>query len=1052
MLCVMAAFAWLAASQAQFAKDFDESLFKGMKCRLIGPFRGGRVLAVTGIPGNPNVFYFGAVSGGVWKTVNGGSTWEPLFDKEPVSSIGAIAVAESDPNVIYVGTGEACLRGDISYGDGVYKSLDGGKTWTNVGLKDTRQIAKVLIDPTNPNVVFVAAFGHAFGPNSERGVFRTTDGGKTWDKVLYKDDKAGAIDITFESDNPHVLYAALYQAVRRPWTFESGGPGSGLYKSTDDGTTWKQLTGHGLPDGIWGRVGVAVAGGNPDRIYALIEAKEGGLYRTDDGGEHWMRVNQDDRFRQRAWYFTHVIADPRNPDTLYILNTGLFRSTDAGKTFNLIPAPHGDHHGLWMDPTDTDRMINGNDGGATISQDGGKTWTTQYNQPTAQFYHVSTDDQFPYHVYGAQQDNTSVAVASLTGHGVIDREDWYVVGEGEAGYVTSEPHNPDVVYAGGYAGDITRFDKRTEQMQEVSPWPLDVSGYGAKDLKYRFQWTEPIFFSPHDPNTMYIAGNVLFKSTDHGDSWTIISPDLTRNDPTKQEVSGGPITKDNTSVEYYDTIFTVAESPLERGLLWAGTDDGLVQITRDNGAHWSNITPKDLPEWSLVSLIDASPTEAGKAYVAVDRHKLDDLKPYIWKTADYGKTWTKITEGIPEGSFVHVVREDAKRAGLLFAGTETGVFVSFDDGAHWQRLQLNLPTSPIHDLVVKDDDLVVATHGRAFWILDDLSPLRQFNDQIAGEAVHLYKPRLTYRLHGLAGYRSLTATGQNPPDGAIVYYYLKDKPKEKEEITLEVLDSQGKLVRKFSNIKKPTETEEPQEWPEEEKPKDLLPAEAGLNRFAWDLRYEGVRKIPGQAFGDFGPRGPYVLPGTYTLKLTAAGQTRTAEVEVQADPRVKATSADLEKQLALALQLRDLASRDHDAVIQIHDLRAQLTSLKKHLEGQASAKDLVNAADAFDKKMTKVENELYNPNIKSSEDNLNYPAGVDMQLLGLLGNVVSADAAPTKQEYGVFESLKAKADPALAGWKEIEDKDLVALNDLIRKHNVPVLMLATISHEAGKGE
>ncbi len=661
----------------------DQKLFGGMKWRQVGPFRGGRALAVEGVPGEPNTYYFGGVAGGVWKTTDGGANWTPLFDKEANSSIGAIAVAPSDHNIVYVGTGEAAMRGNVTYGAGMYKSSDAGKTWTNIGLKDSRQIGRVVVDPKNPDVVLVAAFGHAFGPNQERGIFRTSDGGKTWAKVLYKDENTGGIDVILDPHNPNLVFAALWQARRQPWNFSSGGPGSGLYRSQDGGVTWKQLQGNGLPDGILGRIGVAISGANSDRIYALVEAKDGGIFRSEDGGEKWTRVNEDGRFRQRAWYFSNIFADPKAPDTVYVLNTGLFRSVDGGKTFTLLPARHGDHHGLWIDPENPQRIGNANDGGASVSMDGGKTWTTQGNQPTAQFYHVAVDNAFPYHIYGAQQDNSNVCIASRTDSGIIGPQDWYPAGGGECGFVIPDPRDWHVIYSNN-EGFLTRYDKNKEHYQDLSVLPLDNSGHGAVDNIHRFQWVSPLLISAHDPETIYTAGEAVFRSSDHGQSWTLISGDLTRNDKSKQQPSGGPIQLDITSVEYYDTVFALAESPKRKGMLWAGTDDGLVHVTTDDGAHWANVSPK-MPEWSTVDLIEASPHDANAAYVAVDRHRLDDLKPYIYKTADAGKTWTAITSGIPEGAFVRAVREDPKRRGMLYAGTELGVYTSFDDGRTGSR-------------------------------------------------------------------------------------------------------------------------------------------------------------------------------------------------------------------------------------------------------------------------------------------------------------------------------------------------------------------------------
>jgi len=1032
---------WLAAGPLA-AQQSDESALKGMTWRSIGPYRGGRVLAVAGVPGDTNVYYFGGVAGGVWKTTDAGSSWQPLFDKQPVSSIGSIAVADSDPNVIYVGTGEACIRNNISFGNGVYKSTDAGKTWKHVGLADTRHIGRVIVHPRNPDVVFVAALGHAYGPNAERGIFRSTDGGKTWEKVLYRDDRTGAIDVTFDRSNPHVLFAALWEASRSPWGLTSGGPGSGLYRSADGGATWKRLEGNGLPKGLLGRIGVSVSAADSNRVYALIEAEEGGLYRSDDGGEKWTRVNDDHRFRQRAWYYTHVIADPANPDTLYVLNTGMYRSTDGGQKFTLLLVPHGDHHGLWIDPTNSQRMINGNDGGATISVDTGKSWTRQDNQATAQFYHVITDNRFPYYLYGAQQDNSTVAIASMSDSGWIDRADWYAVGGGESGYIAPDPRDPNIVYAGSYQGNITRFDRRTGQAQNISPWPEASDGSGAAALKHRFTWTEPIVISPHDPNVLYHAAEVLFRSTNGGMSWTAISPDLTRNDKSKQQTAGGPITKEDTGAEYYDVIYSVAESPLQKDLIWVGTDDGLVHITRDAGRKWTNVTPNQVSEWSMISVIDPSPHLAAAAYIAVDRHRLDDYRPYIYKTSDFGKSWTKITAGIPDGTYVHAVREDRKKRGLLYAGTETGVYVSFDDGANWRPLQLNLPTSPIHDLVVQGDDLVVATHGRSFWILDDLSPLRQWSEAIARADAHLYAPRTAYRTR--AGHNTLRGRpyGENPPAGAILYYALKAAPKENEEITLEILDAQGRLVRKLSSREK-RDPDAPPEWPDLEKPQERLPAEAGLNRFVWDLRYDGATRIPGYPLGEYeeGLRGPLALPGRYTLRLTAAGKTAEAPLEIALDPRVTASPADLQKQLDLRNKIQQRLTQIGDTVNQIRDLRGQLKALRKRFAGDPSRKNLLAAADELDKKTTPIEEELIQPKLKSTQDSLNYPLKLDGKFAVLAMVVESADTPPTQQSYDLFDVLSRQAEAQLARWTQISAKDLPALNDLMRKEKVPLISL-----------
>src|SRR5712692_4488849 len=900
----------------------DEKLFSGMQWRQIGPFRGGRALAIEGVPGEPDTYYFGAVAGGVWKTTDGGQNWTPLFDKEDISSTGAIAVAPSDHNVVYVGTGEAAIRGNTTYGIGIFKSIDAGKTWKNVRLKDSRQIGALIVDPRNADVVLVAALGHAFGPNQVRGIFRTADGGKTWTKVLSKDENTGGIDVVFDPHNPNIVFASLWQARRQPWFFSSGGPGSGLYRSEDNGVTWKHLEGNGLPDGILGKIGVAVSGADSNRVYAIIEAKEGGLYRSDDAGQHWSRVNEDGRFRQRAWYFSKVYADPKSADAVYLVNTGLFRSVDGGKNFTLLSARHGDHHGLWIDPQNPNRIANVNDGGASISTDGGKTWTTQNNQPTAQFYHVAVDNAFPYHIYGAQQDNSNVGIASRTDSGVIGRDDWFVAGDGECRFVVPDPRDWHIIYSNsdGYA---VRYDKNKEDAQDISPVPLDNSGRGAVDLGHRFQWVSPLMLSPHNPDVLYTAAECVFKSTDHGQGWTQISGDLTRNDKSKQQPSGGPLTNDITSVEYYDTVFALAESPLKKGTRWAGTDDGLVHVTTDDGKHWSNVTPK-MPEWSTVDLIDASPHDGSAAYVAVDRHKLDDFKPYIFKTTDLGKTWSAVVNGIPEGAYVHAAREDPKKRGLLYAGTELGVFVSFDSGTHWQPLQLNLPVSPIHDLVVKDDDLVAATNGRSFWVLDDVTALRQITTQSTQADVILYQPQTALRLHYPEEFDKRQPVGDNPPPGAMIDYYFKTTPKD--EATLEILDAQGKVVRHLSNKEK-KEGEQPPEWPDRVERTKTIPANEGANRFAWDLRYDDPVQVPGAFYSGNGPKGPLALPGEYQVKLTVGGKSQAAALHLGIDPRTKGAEAALQKQFTLSMQVNNRISQLHQAVNEIRDVKSQIQTL-----------------------------------------------------------------------------------------------------------------------------
>ncbi len=1076
-----------ADTQREKEEGEDENPWKGLQYRLVGPFRGGRVVAVSGVVGQDNVYYFGSTAGGVWKTTDGGLNWKPIFDKTKDASpaIGAIAVSESDPNVVYVGTGEACIRGNIVGGNGVHKSIDAGKTWKFVGLADTHAIGRLAVHPKNPDIAFVAALGHPFADNDERGIFRTQDGGKTWQKVLYKDAKTGAIDVVFDPSNSNVLFAALWQARRTPWSLDSGGAGSGLYRSRDGGTTWKELKGHGLPEGILGRIGVTVSSANFNRVWAVIEAEKGGIYRSDDGGDSWHLTTDDHRFRQRAWYYSHIFADPKSEDTVYILNTAAYRSNDGGKTFSRIRAPHGDNHALWIDPTNPKRLANGNDGGATISTDGGDSWTSVYNQPTAQFYHVITDNRFPYYIYGAQQDNSTVAIASASPKGGIDRPDWYDVGGGESGYIAPDPTDPEIVYAGSYGGEITRYDHRTGEEQAINPWPVNPIGWSAGDVKHRFQWTEPIAFSPHDPKTMYFAGEVLFKTTDSGMSWTIISPDLTRNDKSKQVSSGGPITKDNTGVEVYDTIFSVVESPVQKALIWAGTDDGLVQLTRDGGEHWENVTPKAMPDWGTVSMIEASSREAGTAYLAVERHKLDDFAPYVFKTTDFGKTWTKLVTGLPPNDFVHAVRVDPRRPSLLFAGTEQGVYVSFDDGAHWQPLQLNLPAAPVNDLVIKNTDLVVATHGRSFWVLDDIAPLEQYEDSIPQQEAHLFTPTsANHTVFRGSFFAPSGNVGKNPPAGAVINYWLKASLKKPEQakpqasgggsegapakteatpstsseakktdteeapkITMEILNSSGRVIRKYPKKEEPASDEE-EDFFSRDRNAGGLPADTGLNRFVWDLRYEAATKVPHAPLWGGNTDGPEALPGAYQVRLTVLGKSYTASLEIKADPRLKIGQQDLAKQFDLLLKIRDKVTETDDTIIQIRDLREQIHTINKRLKSDARAKAIADAGKTLDTEMTEVEEALIQTKAKSGQDVLNFPVRLNNHLVALSGVVGSADSAPTKQSYEVFDMLSKAVDEQLAKWKAIVSTAVAAYNNLVKQQEVPALMVT--QPEAGK--
>jgi photosystem II stability/assembly factor-like uncharacterized protein len=994
----------------------DPLLFKGLHWRGIGPYRGGRAIAVTGVAGEPGLYYFGAVAGGVWKSIDSGAKWAPIFDGQSTSSIGAIAVAPSNHNVLYVGSGEGALRGNITYGNGVYKSTDAGKTWRNVGLQDSRQIGALVVDPHNPDIVLVAAIGHAFGPNSERGVFRTTDGGRTWQKVLYKDDQTGAIDVTFDPNDSHIVYAALWQVRRQPWNFSSGGAGSGLYRSTDEGATWTELKGNGLPDGMLGRIDVSVSGADSKRIYAMIEANAGGLYRSDDAGAHWTLVNTDGRVRQRAWYFSKIYADPKSVDTVYALNTGMLKSTDGGKSFTLVSATHGDHHGLWIDPTNPARMINANDGGASVSLDGGNTWSSQDNQPTAQFYHVAVDNQFPYWVYGAQQDNSNLTVASFDDEGVIGPRDWFPAGGGECGFVIPDPRSPNIIYSNS-ENQIVRFDKHVDESQDISAWPVDNSGHPAAELAHRFNWTSPLLMSPHDPDTLYAASEVVWKTTDHGHRWSIISPDLTRNDRSKQQASGGPLTKDITSVEYYDTIFSLAESPLAKGMLWVGTDDGLVQLTRDDGGHWSAVTPADMPAWSSIDMVEPSHYDGNVAYIAVDRHKLDDIRPYAYATSDGGKHWRSITNGLPDGAIVHVVREDPQRRGLLYAGTERGVFVSFDDGSHWQSLQLDLPATPVHDLVVKGDDLVAATHGRSFWILDDVTPLRQIDRGTAANDVVLYAPQTALRLHYPDEVDSRHPVGENPPAGALIDYVLKSTPKD--ELTVDILDARQHVIRHLSSTHS-TKEKQPPEWPDQIVPDDRIAAVQGMNRLVWDLRMQDPVQIPGAFYSGPTPRGPLVPPGQYTVKLSVGGVTKTAPLKVIADPRVPGSDAAIQAKVKLALAVENDIDQLHRAVNAIRKTRIDLAGTQKALTGNSAGAPLTAEADSIANQLDPIEQQLMQVNMKGSEANLAFPGMLNEQLASFALGIDDADAMPTEQHLGMYRSLHDQLQVQLANWQQLQ--------------------------------
>ncbi|MGB6339241.1 MAG: sialidase [Candidatus Aminicenantaceae bacterium] len=1034
---------WSVEKSSGKQSTYDEALYKAMKWRCIGPYRGGRVTAVTGIPSLPHAYYLGATGGGVWKSEDGGLDWKPVSDGFfNTGSVGAIAVSEWDHNVVYVGMGEAPIRGNVSHGDGMYKSTDAGKTWVHIGLSDTSQISRIRVHPRDPDLVYVAALGHIYGPNDERGVFRSKDGGKTWEKILFRSDKAGAIDLILDPFNPRVLYAAIWEASRTSHSMTSGGEGSGLFKSVDGGDTWTEISlNKGLPKGILGKIGVAVSGAQRDLVWAIVEAGDGGVFQSDDGGETWVKKNEDRRLRQRAWYYSRIYADPKNANTVYVLNTGLYRSVDAGKTYTSIRVPHGDNHDLWIDPGNPERMINGNDGGANVSYNGGVSWTAQDNQPTAQFYHVTTDNSFPYRIYGAQQDNSTVRIASRTTEGGIDESDWHSVGGGESGHIAPRHDNPDIVYAGSYGGLITRWDHKTRQERVITAWPENPMGWGAKDLKYRFQWTAPIVVSRFDSDVLYHAAQVLFKTTNEGQSWEVISPDLSTNDKSKQQKSGGPITHDDTSVEYYCTIFSVAESFHDPNILWVGTDDGLVHITRDGGENWTNITPKDIPEWSLISMVEASTFDAGTAYLAVDRHELDDFGPYVFKTEDFGKTWKKITNGLPENTFVRVVREDPKRKGLLYAGTETGVFVSFDDGARWQSLRLNLPVVPIHDMIVKEDDLVVGTHGRSFWILDDLTPLHQLTEEISKSDVFLFKPRDSFRMSGSDFPRP--HVGQNPPSGSVIFYYLKEKPVG--GVSLEFLDSEGLLIKKFTSKKEDKESVDPPGERSRGRRVANVTAEAGMNRFVWDMRYEDAKSVPDAILWAGRLNGPLAVPGVYQVKLTVDDTSLTESWEWKKDPRLETSQKDFQAQFDLLIKIRDKLTEVNLSINHLRTVRKQVDDLLIKIKDDPDVGEIEKAGESLKGKLKEVEDVLIQSKSKSGQDPLNYPILLDNKIAALIGVVSSADAEPTEQSYSVFEELSGKADVEIEKLKAVLEFDLPAFNELVRKANIPAVILKKYS-------
>ncbi len=1058
VLLVATVVAWSGANAQQVTAPSNP--LQGLRWRNIGPFRGGRSVAVAGVPSQLMVYYFGGTGGGIFKTTDGGDNWIPVSDGQPfgTGTVGAIAVSESDPNVVYAGMGESCIRGNFSHGDGVFKSTDAGKTWRRVGLEDTRIIGRIRIHPKNSDVVYVAALGHAAGPNEQRGVFRTRDGGRSWDRVLFKSNKAGAVDLSMDPSNANVLYASIWEVRRTPYSLESGGPESGLWKSTDGGDTWSDIShAAGMPKGILGRIGVVVSPANPDRVYAIVEAEDGGVFRSDNSGTNWVRVNESRNLRQRAWYYTHIHADPKNADVVYVLNTGFYKSIDAGRNFTSIGTPHSDSHDLWIAPDDPKRMIEANDGGANVTFNGGQMWSEQ-DQATAQFYRVALDNDFPYHVYGAQQDNSTVKIVNRTTVTGITTRDWQVTAGSESGWVQPSPKDSNVVFGGNYGGLLERLDHRTGQSRDVNVWPDNPMGSGAEGMKFRFQWNFPILFSPHDPNLLYTAGNLLFKTASEGQTWTAISPDLTRNDKSKMGPSGGPITKDNTSVEYYCTIFALAESPVVKGVIWTGSDDGLVYVTRDGSSanpKWENVTKNipDLPEWIQINSIEASPHDPATAYFAATLYKADDFRPYLYKTSDYGKTWKRIVNGIPANAFTRVIREDPNSRGLLYAGTETGIYVSFNDGDSWQSLQLNLPIVPITDIAVhkRDKDLVVATQGRSFWIMDDQTVLHQFKaagaTSILQADVHLFKPEESYRLPGGGRVRGVESLGENPRAGASIWFHLKDKPKG--DVTLEILDAAGKSVKQFSSKAAEAGAATAAAGATEEAPgrfgggQTRVPAEQGLQQFVWDFRCSDAVRFPGLIMWAGNTSGPRAVPGAYQVKLTVDGKTLTQSFEVRKDPRVPTTQEEFQKQFDLLIRIRDKFSETSEAIVSIRDVRKQVNDHAARVKDRPNAKPVIDAAKELSAKLTLIEEELYQTKNQSNQDPLNFPIRLNNKLAALGGSVAGADTAPTDQAFQVYVDLAGRIDVQLEKLKQVLASDVPAFNKLSRDRELPAVFVKT---------
>lgn len=998
-----------------------------LKWRSIGPYRGGRASSVTGVVGKSKTFYMGATGGGVWKTINGGQTWKNISDGYFGGSIGAVAVSESDPNTVYVGTGEQTVRGNVSPGyGGFWKSEDAGETWKKLNLDiDQVQVGRIKIHPKNPNIVFIAIMGDLFKNSKNRGIYKTNDGGNTWKKTLYSNERSGAVDISFESDNPRVMYASTWNIRRTPYSLESGGDGSAIWKSTDEGETWMNISNNkGLPSGIWGISGVAVSPVNSNIVYALIENKNGGLYKSMDSGKSWKLINSDRNLRQRAWYYTRIYADTKNENRVYVMNVAFWRSEDGGKTFERYRTPHGDHHDLWIDPDNNQRMIVADDGGAQISNDDANNWSTYMNQPTAQYYRVTTDNSFPYNILVAQQDNSTQRVPHRVNSGSITERDWESSAGGESAHLAAKPDNPNIVYGGSYDGHLSRLDHNTGERRVVDVWPNNPMGHGAEDMKYRFQWNFPIFFSPHNPNKLYTTSNRFHVTTNEGQSWNVISPDLTRNESEKLGPSGGPITKDNTAVEYYATIFAACESPYEKDLLWAASDDGLIHVSKNGGDNWENVTPSNAPNHIMWNSVEPDPFIKGGLYIAGTLYKTGDYKPYLYKTKDYGKTWIKITNGIPNNFFTRVLRADPKRQGLLYSGTESGMFISFDDGSSWNSLQLNLPLVPITDLAIKNNNLIASTQGRSLWIIDDLLPLHEITKKIENSNFHIFSPIDSYRM-GNPGWGGTSASaGKNHHNGVEVFFNIKNKiVNDSSNISLEFLDKNKKLIKKYSNNDK----------------KNPLKINGDKNSFVWNMRYDDAKGFDGIIMWAASLRGPKASPGNYFVKLNVDKNSMEKSFNILKDPRSNSSIEDLKKQFDFLISVRDKVTSVHEAIIQIRSTRKQLNNLKEKLdENHNELKKNIN--EVIDD-ITKIEKTLYQTKNRSGQDPLNFPIKLNNKLAHLASVASSGNYKPTDQMYDVRDELIKKIDIELNLWNNIKENKLEQINTAIKESNIQLISI-----------